>query len=69
MDTKVKCLCDADGFTKGSTYPVLGFGDTVCMVRNDNGHVVGIGLAKFNDDALWDLQPLEGDKKKPHGKD
>lgn len=70
MLAKVKCVAeDLDGFKAGSVYPVLGFGSTVCMVRDDENNVVAIGHDKFNDKTMWELQPLEGDKKPKHDDD
>jgi hypothetical protein len=67
MTAKVKCLSDAEGFKKGSVYPVLSFGETTCMLENDDGKVVGVALAKINDDAQWDLE-LGGDDERKHTK-
>lgn len=70
MTAKVKCLADADGFKKGSAYPVLAFGETVCMVENDDGKVVGVALTKINDDTQWELSLGGEDKRsaKDHAK-
>lgn len=63
MDAKVKCLSDDDkGFTKGEMYPVLNFGESVALLRNDAGSIVGVSYAQINSE-LWELQPLEGDAK------
>jgi hypothetical protein len=62
MDAKIKCLSDDDkGFTKGELYPVLTFGESVALLRNDTGSVVGVTYAQINGE-LWELQPLDDDK-------
>ena len=62
MDAKIKCLSDDDkGFTKGELYPVLTFGESVALLRNDTGSVVGVTYAQINGE-LWELQPLDDDR-------
>jgi hypothetical protein len=64
MFAKVKCVSDIPGFTKGDLYPVLSFGESVCMVMNDDEKVVGVSHDAINGEG-WELQPLEGAEKKP----
>lgn len=60
---KVKCLTDAPGFTGGEEYFVLAFGETACMVLNDNDKVVSVSHDAVNGEG-WEIQPIEGQKEK-----
>lgn len=58
---KIKCLADRDGFKKGSEYPVLAFGTTAVMVRDEDKKIVGVGYALVNDEKSWEVSI--GDEK------
>lgn len=60
---RVKCLSEAPGFTEGEEYYVLSFGETSCMVLNDDDKIVSVSHDAINGDG-WEIQPLEGQKEK-----
>lgn len=62
MLAKIKCVADAPGFSKGSSYEVLGYCETSCVVANNDGKVVSLAYAKINNPDLWDRSDSKSKK-------
>lgn len=51
---KVRFLGEAEGLTKGSEYEIVGFGDSIVALVDDDGALQRHTYGKINNRSLWE---------------